>query len=239
MEMRKSVLLMASMGLALFLASGVAWAALVPAAVWKMNERSGPMIDSSGNRNHGDPKYVERTGTNYVFNGSTSRVKVPDDNSLDPQERDIRITATVKVAGRTMDDDSYDVVRKGIFGTSGGDYKMEISRGSKPSVGRLKCTFRGHRGVVETMATEGAIGIEGGQNATASPDIVDRNWHTLTCIKTDNTVVARVGSRSYTNTGSAGSISNSKEVLIGAKTTNPRDDMFDGKMGRVSIEIAQ
>src|SRR5688572_22378922 len=123
MGMRKSVLLMASMGLALVLASGAAHAALVPAAFWKMNERAGPMIDSSGNGNNGAPSNVQRTASLYVFNGSTSRVKVPDNDSLDPQERDITITAFVKVDGRTMDDDSYDVVRKGVFGTQGGDYK--------------------------------------------------------------------------------------------------------------------
>jgi hypothetical protein len=117
---------------------------------------------------------------------------------------------------------------------------MEIIRGNKhPSVGRLKCVFRGTQGAAITIAKEGAFGTEGAVNATASPDIVDREWHTLKCIKTGNTVVARVDGQSYTNTGSIGSISNSTEVLIGAKTTNPLDDMFGGRMNRVSIEIAQ
>jgi hypothetical protein len=75
----------------------------------------------------------------------------------------------------------------------------------------------------------------------ARPDIVDGQWHTLECIKTGNSVVARVdGGKSYTKTGSAGSISNSKEVLVGAKETNPTpDDVFDGSMDFVRIHIAQ
>jgi hypothetical protein len=64
--------------------------------------------------------------------------------------------------------------------------------------------------------------------------------HTLECIKTSASVVARVdGGKSYTKTGSAGSIANSEEVLVGAKTANPLDDMFDGSMDFVSIAIDQ
>jgi hypothetical protein len=54
-------------------------------------------------------------------------------------------------------------------------------------------------------------------------------------------VVARVDGRSgSTKAGSAGSIANASEVLVGGKTATPRpDDMFDGSMDFVSIEIAQ
>jgi hypothetical protein len=50
-------------------------------------------------------------------------------------------------------------------------------------------------------------------------------------------VVARVDGRSYTKTGSAGSIANRSDVLVGAKTAN--HDVFDGAMDFVSIVIAQ
>jgi Concanavalin A-like lectin/glucanases superfamily len=209
--------------LGLLMASPAAWAALVKAADWRMNERSGRMIDSSRNHNHGSPKHVVRTGSTYVFNGSTSRVAVPDDKSLDPAARGITLRASVRVAGRGLDDDSYDVVRKGLSGTPGGHYKMEIIR-TDPTVGNLYCLFKGTKGKV---------------NRLAQPDIVDRKWHTLACTKTRNSVVARVDGRSYTRRGSAGSISNQKEVLIGAKTTNPLDDVFHGSMNRVSIDIAK
>jgi hypothetical protein len=61
--------------------------------------------------------------------------------------------------------------------------------------------------------------------------------HALECIKTRNSVVARVDGQPYTATGTAGSISNAKEVLVGAKKTNPFDDMFEGEMDFVSIQI--
>ena len=208
--------------LVLLVVASPAWA--MPVADWQMNETSGQMLDSSGNNNDGSPTDVDRTGSTYVFNGSTSRVFVPDNDSLDPLERDITLKARVMVAGTSMDDDSYDIVRKGLSSATAGDYKMEIKRTSNPAVGKLHCLFKGTGGRVHKVA---------------APDIVDGNWHTLECIKTSNSVVARVdGGRSYTATGSTGSISNAREILVGGKRTNPFDDMFEGEMDFVSIDIS-
>src|SRR5215211_2627214 len=189
-----------------------------------MNETSGQMLDSSGN-NNGDPTDVRQRGSRYVFNGSTSYVVVPDSDSLDPQENDITLRARVKVTDAPMDDDSYDIVRKGLSGTPGGDYKMEIKRAADPTVGMLHCLFKGDGGTVDKVARH---------------DIVDGNWHTLECIKTRTSVVARVDGKSGgTKAGSAGTISNPTNVMVGAKTTDPLDDTFDGSMDFVSIDIGQ
>jgi hypothetical protein len=51
--------------------------------------------------------------------------------------------------------------------------------------------------------------------------------------------VAKVDGRSFTDAGTAGSISNQKEVLVGGKKINPNDDMFDGEMDFVIIDITQ
>ena len=201
-----------------------AWAVLLKAADWQMNETDGPMLDSSGNNNNGSPTNVLQTGGTYVFNGSTSHVPVPDADSLDPQGNDITLTARVLVNGASLDDDSYDVVRKGFFDTPGGDYKMEIKRTVDPTVGKLHCLFKGTGGQV---------------NKVANLDIVDGNWHTLQCVKTATSVVAKVDGRSFTRTGSAGSIANESIVMVGAKKADPFDDMFDGSMDFVSIDIAQ
>jgi hypothetical protein len=223
---RRTVLLFATTLLAVLLVSSTAWAVLVKAADWQMNETSaGQMLDSSGNNNHGTPSTtVLRTGSTYVFDGSTSHVVVPDADTLDPGAADITLRASVKVNGDSLDDDSYDVVRKGLSATPGGDYKMEIKRASDPRVGKLHCLFKGTGGRV---------------NKVARPDVVDGSWHTLECAKTGNSVVARVDGGSFTKTGSAGSISNASNVMVGAKTANPFDDVFDGSMDFVSIEIAQ
>jgi hypothetical protein len=202
-----------------------AWAVLLKAADWQMDETSGQMLDASANNNNGDPTDVVRTGSAYVFNGSTSRVRVPDSDSLDPAEKDIKLKARVKVTDAPMDDDSYDIVRKGLVTTPGGDYKMEIKRGANPTVGELHCLFKGTGGTVDIVAPQ---------------DIVDGNGHKLECIKTSTSVEARVDGKSVsTKAGSAGSIANGSAVMVGAKTAAPLDDVFDGSMAFVSIEIAR
>jgi hypothetical protein len=238
------------------LASSPAWAALLKAADWQMNETEGPMLDSSGNNNNGTPKNVEQgvmedtdgdgvAESTYQFNGLTtpaSRVEVPDADSLDPKANDITLTARVKVNGTSLDDDSYDIVRKGFVTTEGGDYKMEIKRvKADPTIGRLHCFFRG------TLED----GTDDSVARVARPDIVDGSWHTLRCEKTSDSVVATVdpgtpSERSFTTTGSADSIDNASDVWVGAKTVTLTrrgvergDDVFDGSMDFVSIEIAQ
>src|SRR5215213_9074637 len=175
-RMKRTVLLGATVLVVLLLAApSYADVLLKKAADWQMNETSGQMIDSSGNENSGDPTDVRRTGSRYVFNGSTSYVTVPDSDSLDPAEKDITLTARVKVTDAPMDDDSYDIVRKGLSGRPGGDYKMEIKRAADPTVGKLHCLFKGSGGTVDEVARA---------------DIVDGEWHTLECIKTSASVEA-------------------------------------------------
>jgi hypothetical protein len=222
---KRTVLLSATVIVVLLLAAPSYADELLTAADWQMNEISGQMTDSSGNENNGDPTDVGQKGSRYLFNGSTSYVVVPDSDSLDPAEKDITLRARVKVTDAPMDDDSYDIVRKGLAGRPGGDYKMEIKRAPDPTVGKLHCLFQGSEGTVEKVARG---------------DIVDGNWHTLECIKTSTSVVAKVdGKRGSTKAGSAGSISNPTNVMVGAKTAVPLDDTFDGKMDFVSIDIAR
>jgi hypothetical protein len=224
--------------------------ALPLAAFWEMNEDSGPMLDSSGNNNSGTPKNVVQgvkedidgdgqDESTYSFNGLTtpaSRVEVPDADSLDPKANDITLTARVRVGvdnTHQMDDDSYDVVRKGFVDTPGGDYKMEIKRvKADPTIGKLHCFFKGDTG--STV------------NKVANLDVVDASWHTLQCVKTGTSVKAMVDGRPSTKTGSAGSIDNASDVWVGAKTVTLTrrgvergDDVFEGSMDFVSIEIAQ
>src|ERR687889_2235954 len=224
-RMKRTVVLSATVIVVLLLAAPSYADVLLTGADWQMNETSGQMIDSSGNNNDGTPKDVVRTGSAYVFNGSTSYVAVPDAGSLDPQAKDIKLTARIRVNGQALDDDSYDIVRKGLVTTTGGDYKMEIKRAADPTVGKLHCLFKGDEGTVDKVAQR---------------DIVDGNWHTLECIKTSTSVVAGVDGKSgSTKSGSAGTISNPTNVMVGAKTADPLDDVFDGSMDFVSIDIGQ
>ena len=193
------------------------------AALWHMDETSGStMNDSSGNSNDGNLTDVTLgvpgvSGTAYGFNGTTSIASVPSSGSLNPGNADITLTAHVKFTG-PFRDDSYDIVRKGTSGTTGGEYKMEILE-----TGRLKCAFKGTGGIADKTAGSG------------QPTVDDGRWHTIRCLKTATTVTARVDGYSTSSNESAGSISNSAPVRLGAKVSG--DDVYNGAMDEVSIEF--
>ncbi|MCA1600868.1 MAG: LamG domain-containing protein, partial [Acidobacteria bacterium] len=202
-------------------------------ALWHMDDTNGvTMSDSSGNGNDGQVTNVAvgqppvHSGTSFGFNGGdefNSYVTVPDNaNSLDPFDADITITAWVSLTGPLFDD-SYDIVRKGLGTTSGGDWKMEIKNiKNLGAVGKLKCTFRGDPGRWVTK--------------TARPDIIDGQPHQLRCIKTATSVIAQVdGGKQFTNSTAAGTIANDALVMVGAKV--PGDDEYNGLLDEVSVEI--
>jgi hypothetical protein len=89
-----------------------------PAALWHMNETSGStMIDSSGHGFNGQLQHVQLGvagigGTKgYGFNGSNSRVIVPNAAGLNPGAKDLVVSVHVAVTSDPADD--YDLIRKG------------------------------------------------------------------------------------------------------------------------------
>jgi hypothetical protein len=214
----------------LVLVPSVAQAAVV--AAWQMDEPSEAKImnDSAGANNGtifnvqtGVPGLVG--GKAYRFGGTTSYVQVPDDNSLDPGSANITLTASVRADNKPMPDDSYDLVRKGVTTTAGGEWKMEIKRKTDPSVGFLSCVFKGV--------------VDGGRVVTvirnANVDVVDGRTHTLKCQKTAKSVAAVVDGKVFTTSGAAGSIANNQPVIVGAKSSG--DDVLQGVLDRVTVAI--
>ena len=146
---------------------------------------------------------------------------VPDtNNSLDPVDKDITVTAYIALSGPIMDD-SYDIVRKGLGSTVGGDWKMEVKNFKRlGTVGKLKCTFTGSNGAV---------------SKTAKPDIMDGVAHRLQCIKTATTITAVVDGRRFTKTAAVGTIANEGNAIVGSKI--PGDDVVNGTVDEISVEI--
>ncbi len=211
------------MATCLILATFVTAHAGTVVGLWHMDENSGStMQDSSGNGNDGNLTDVTLglpgvSGTAYGFNGSTSLASVPSNDSLNPGNADIVLTAHVKFTGPFLDD-SYDIIRKGKAATTGGEYKMEIMNS-----GQLKCLFKGNAGTADKTAGSG------------QPALADGQWHTIRCLKTANTVTVKVDGYSASSNESAGSISNTAPLRIGAKT--PGDDVYNGVMDEVSVEF--
>jgi concanavalin A-like lectin/glucanase superfamily protein len=186
-------------------------------ALWHMDESSGQMIDSSGSGNHATLQNVTRvspgfngSGRAYSFNGTSSRVVIPNSSSLSPGSKNITITAHVKftvVPPPSVGD--YDLVRKGS-----GVYKMEIL-----GTGQGFCRFQG---------TGGTFTVKGG------PNLADGKWHTIACRKTSSSITLTVDGSSFAKSGNAGSISNTAVLVLGGKP-NASGDWYKGIMDEVSI----
>ena len=221
--------------------AGTATLVMIPCAAnaaliadWRMNEGPGAtvMVDSAGHDNNGKITSVQTGvpglagGNAYKFEGPTSYVLVPDSDALDPGNADMTVTATVRVADGRIADDSYEVVRKGVVTSRGGEWKMEIKRSAtKNTVGRLHCVFKGvtpngHHSLVSVIA-----GV----------DVVDSRAHHLRCRKTSNHVFAIVDGKSFSKVKPAGSIANNQPVIIGAKLAG--DDEMEGVIDRVKVNI--
>jgi hypothetical protein len=165
------------------------------------------------------------SGQAYLFSGTTAYVEVPDNGSLDPGSRSMTVTATVKTVGGPMPDDSYDLVRKGVTTTAGGEWKMEIKRASDPTVGRLNCVFKG------VMKDGSRVAVA----AQAVVNVNDGKKHTLKCSKAPGSVTAVVDGKTFTTAKTTGSIDNSSSVIVGAKSSS--DDVLQGTMDEVSVNI--
>lgn len=200
-------------------------ASTVPAdvvALWHMDETSGSlMLDSVGGHT-GTLEYVETglagfLGYAYGFNGASTYVTVPDEPDLSPGDSDLTITIALKTSGTPPPSpDDWDLIRKGLYTSVGGEYQIELQ-----STGRASCTFKGSLAYIEEFS--------------AGPAVNDGQWHTIQCIKTSTTIGLGIDGQLFTTAISIGSISNTDAVVIGAR---PGSDWYSGLLDEASIEIS-
>jgi hypothetical protein len=194
-----------------------------PTALWHMNETSGTVMnDSSGHGYNGTLSNV-KTGvagfngsTAYGFNGSSSKVIVPDAPGLNPGTKDLVVS--VHVAFTTVPADDYDLIRKGLQSTSGGDWKIEIVRVNGAAIAR--CYLRGS---------------SDSWQKTTGPNLADGAWHTITCERHATSVQMSVDGTVWKKTKTIGSLSNTAALSIGAKAGG--GDWTKGTIDEVSITI--
>jgi hypothetical protein len=200
--------------------------AATTAALWHMDS-TGTMTDSSGHGNNGTTTNITSvagsSGSGYRFNGTSSMASVKDAASLDPGTATMRITAHVRftvVPSASVGD--YDLVRKGLSGTAGGDWKMEIfppSSGS--SIAPAYCLFQDSAGRTAAIRD--------------TRNLADGAWHTISCVKTSTAVQVVVDGAVRSTAARLGSIANSQPVAMGAKPGG--GDRYRGDMDEVSISI--
>jgi hypothetical protein len=202
--------------------------ASTPAAIWHMDEGTGGvMLDSTANHNDGQlsgtvapGQSSSWSGTAYSFQGTPALVDVPDNDSLDPGAAPI--TVTVHASFTVPPATDYDLLRKGLT-ASGQSYKMEIVMANGQP--RVLCLFDGSNGVVKKKSNY------------KTPPLADGTWRELKCVKTDGYVQVFVNGVSYgKNSLAAGSIANSDDILLGART-KLGGDQYQGLMDEVEIDV--
>jgi hypothetical protein len=193
-----------------------------PAAIWHMDEASGRIMhDGSGHGHDGTLKNIQLgvpgvSGSGYGFNGKSSVIVVPDAPDLDAGTADLVVT--IRVAFSEVPDADYDLIRKGLSSTKGGDWKIEIVNVNGKS--QARCHLKGS---------------SGSWQKTTGPDLADGRYHTITCEKHATTVAMSVDGTVWKKTTSIGTLANAAPLSIGAKAEG--GDWFEGSMDEVSVVI--
>jgi hypothetical protein len=207
-----------------------AFAGSTAAAIWLMDETSGTtMTDSSGNGNNGTTHNVTMNGANgYKFDpASRSKVVVPNSATLNPGAGTFSYSVKMQSSHVPASGTDYDLMRKGIGATTGGEYKIEIVYVN--GQGRAFCLVKDSRGV--------------GASVKGTTNVTDGKVHTLTCTKTASGLSLKVDAltpRTKTVTGGLGSISNTTALVIGAKTptvTGTAGDWYNGALLEARISV--
>jgi len=222
---------------AIVLASVASLAVVAPAASgatsrtfrghWPLNEvKSATAHDRSGRHHNGTNFHIVGDGTGYTFNGRNSRVIVPNAPSLNPKAKAfsfrvrLSMTAPPSPVGET-----YDVLRKGLVTTKGGDYKFEVENVKGMAIAR--CVVRS----VRRDGTKVLASVEG------TTSLADGKPHNVTCNKTSTGITVRVDSlapRTKTFPGGLGSVSNTSNLALGAKAESTATTGFDWFKGVIS-----
>jgi hypothetical protein len=180
------------------------------------------MRDSVGSNNGtlhnvalGQPGF---SGSAYAFNGSSSVVTVPSSSNLNPGTSPFWMSVKVKFTGTPTAaiGGDYDLMRKGLSGTAGGFYKMELL----PTAS----------GVRAHCSMEGSVTSH---SLTAGPDLRDGQWHTVQCLKDDSSISVVVDGAKSSDPIQLGSFANSATFAVGAKAEG--GDWYEGLLDDASF----
>jgi hypothetical protein len=213
------VLTCVSAGAVVLATSGAAQAATA-VAVWHMNDSGSTMTDSSGNNLNGTLKNVTTgqagvSGTAFAWNVKPSVVTVKHSTKLNPGTAPFTVSLHVKFAARPSSSvGDFDLLRKGLSSTAGGEYKVEILRS-----GFAFCLFKGPGGQV---------------SLSHGPNLANNAWHTITCNRSGSTLRLTIDGASFTKSGATGNIANTAPLYVGAKNPNG-GDQYTGVMDEVTI----
>lgn len=179
--------------------------------------------DSSGqghdgvNQGRPDVGRPGHRGTSYSFAQDGSWVQVPSNPRLNPQSRDFLYSAWINFDHRPVRRETYDIIRKGLAFSSGGDFKLEIV-----PPGRIKCSAKDSTGNLATLTDEGT-------------DVADARWHHVGCARTGGTWSVVVDDAVTSEPTTLGRVGNTIALSLGSKYG--REDGVAGRVDEVVLAI--
>jgi hypothetical protein len=201
-------------------ATGVVQQSSSPAgviALWHMDETSGTVMHDAVASHDGTLFSVQLgvpgfAGTAFGFTGS-SYASVPSASDLNPGSATVTITIHLKTTSVPATPD-WDLIRKGLYTSAGGEFKMEYQ-----PTGQASCGFKGSSNYGELIT---------------GPALNDGQWHTVQCVKTSSDIKLIVDGQSFSKAFNIGSIANSDAVPIGAR---PGSEYFKGSLDEAGIQV--
>ena len=186
-------------------------------ALWHMDEPAGNvMLDSVGGHHGtsagvqvGVPGFIR---TAYAFS-RRSFVSVPSGRGLNPGRRKLTVAIRLNTTLTPARPD-WDLMRKGVFGSGVGDYKIEYQ-----PTGQASCGF---------------LGSSGSSELVAGPALNDGRWHTVQCVKTSTAIRLVVDGRTFRKRARVGSISNHAPLVFGAR---PGSEFFQGALDEAYVQV--
>jgi hypothetical protein len=178
------------------------------------------VADSSGRGNHGIRQgrtllgQPGRFGTAYSFEVDGSWVQVASDPGLNPGVRDFMVSGWVDFPAAPRLGQTFDVFRKGLSYTRGGEYKLEILPG-----GRVKCSAKDWRGRTGWVLDR--------------TDVADGRWHHVACVRTGSVWSVVVDGTVSSKTVDLAAINNDIALSIGSK--HGSEDMPRGLVDEVML----
>jgi hypothetical protein len=190
--------------------------------LWHLDETSGKTaFDSSGNGNNGAisgpvtlgvPGHLN-TAYSYVHK---STVIVPNASDLVPGTATITISYWLKTTTlpccNAID---YDMFTKGDGSSKGGQIKIEVQEN-----GQASCMFRGALGKKQLQA---------------GPNVVDGQWHQVTCVRNGTQIVETVDGASFSVTKATGAITVKDSIRLGSHKNG--GDWYKGVLDEVTYSI--
>ena len=201
--------------------SPVARASSSVVGLWHLDETSGTTaFDSSGNGNNGAISGPVTLGVPGQLNTAYSFVPkgtviIQNASDLVPGTAKITISYWLNTATLPRSGIDYDMFTKGDSSSSGGQIKIEVQEN-----GQASCMFRGS---------------SGGKQLQAGPNVVDGQWHQVTCVRDGTQIVETVDGKSFSVTKATGSITVKDPIRLGSHKGG--GDWYKGVLDEVSYSI--